>query len=126
MTRGKVQVGFKAFAVLLRPWAPCRLCRQVCGRNGWMGHRVRRKLLQSVRVGGATAGVFSKFFFIAYLHPMNMRVVLASWWSKKRLLPVSSVAMVAISSSSSVKSNMSMFCCIRSMWADLGMVITPR
>lgn len=91
-----------------------------------MGHRVRRKLLQSVRVGGATAGVFSKFFFIAYLHPMNMRVVSASWWSKKRLLPVSSVAMVAISPSSSVKSNMSMFCCIRSMWADLGMVITPR
>ena len=51
MTRGKVQVGFKAFAVLLRPWAPCRLCRQVCGRDGWLGHCVRRKLLQSVRAG---------------------------------------------------------------------------
>ena len=61
-----------------------------------------------------------------YLHPINIRVVSASWWSKKRLLPVSSVAMAAMSSSESAKSKMSMFCCIRSMWVDLGMITTPR
>ena len=64
--------------------------------------------------------------FLLYLHPMNMRAVSASWWSKKRLRPVSSVAMAAISSSESAKSNMSTFCCIRSMWVDLGMMMTPR
>lgn len=39
---------------------------------------------------------------------------------------MSSVAMVAISLSVNSKLEMSVFCCIRSMWIDLGMMMTPR
>ena len=39
---------------------------------------------------------------------------------------MSSVAMVAISLSVNSKLEMSVFCCIRSMCIDLGMMMTPR
>lgn len=57
---------------------------------------------------------------------MNILTTSGSWWSKKRLLPVSSFPMTCMSSSLSVKSKMSKFCSMRSMCTDLGMIITPR
>lgn len=42
------------------------------------------------------ADAFQPAHWCFYFHPMNIRAVSASWWSKKRLCPVSSVAMAAI------------------------------